>query len=217
MSSLQDDKETWGMSRSWLFGRRAFLRGKEHDDDDKVQVCLRKSDGILEHEIIKKADAKVCSPSEGQERRLQQIGCMERSESHYREVQGYRTIVKNGVDEVADEDKEEEARFDEESMILIGTILCPLEIGQKFFTRTTKKEKTGKVVTKRKVQGQEGWKIDDDKLLTGAKVSKNQVSEYEDSIRMKSHVKTSSNMCIGAAYTSMKILLCFLLLSLFVL
>ena len=92
-----------------------------------------------------------------------------------------------------------------------------MEITQKKFTRTTKKEKTSKVVTKRKVQGQEGWKVDDDKLLIGVEVSKNQVSEYEDSIRMKSHVKTSSNMCIGAAYTSRKILLCFLLLSLFVL
>ena len=93
--------------------RREFLKHKEHQDNDKVQVC----DGILEHEIIKKADEKVCSPYEEQERMLQKIGCMERSESHYKEVQGCRTAVKNGV---VDEDKEVEARFDEESMILIG-------------------------------------------------------------------------------------------------
>jgi hypothetical protein len=45
MSSLQDDKATWGMSRTWLMGRREFLKHKEHEDEE----------------------AKVKSPFEGQE------------------------------------------------------------------------------------------------------------------------------------------------------
>ena len=38
-------------------------------------------------------------------------------------------MIKN---EVVDEDKEEE-NIDEERMIVVGTILCPLKIGQFFF------------------------------------------------------------------------------------
>ena len=45
MSSLQDDNKTWGISRSQFFGRREFLKHKEHEDEE----------------------AKVKSPFEGQE------------------------------------------------------------------------------------------------------------------------------------------------------
>ena len=85
-----------------------------------------------------------------------------------------------------------------------------------FFTRTTMKE-TSRIDNKRKVKGQGEWLNDDDKFLIGVEVCKHGETKDEDNIRMISHVKTSSNMCIGVAYTSMKILLCFLELSFFVL
>ena len=144
---------------------------------------------------------------------LQQIHCKDMNESHGREVQICKIEVKN---EFVDKDKEEEAKFDKEEMILVGTILCPLKIGKKKITRISIKE-NAKIENKRKVKGQGEWINDDDKFLIGVEVCKHGKTKAEDSITMMSHVKTNSSMCIGAAYTSLKILLCFLVLSLFLL
>ena len=84
---------------------------------------LRKSDGALKYETIRNVDSEVCDPSNGQKRRLQQIGCKDESEYHDNEVQGCKTKVKNMV---ADEDMKRRT-FEDEGMILIGDILCPLK------------------------------------------------------------------------------------------
>ena len=55
MSSLQNDKLAWGMSMTWLMRRGEFLRCKEHEDNEKVKKCFRRSDGSLEKEGIKNA------------------------------------------------------------------------------------------------------------------------------------------------------------------
>ena len=81
-----------------------------------------------------------------------------------------------------------------------------------FFTRIVK-AKNKKVDTKGMVKGQNIWHSDNEKLLIGVGVSRLEESEDEDIIRMKSHVKTVPSMCMGITYTSMKVLLRFLILS----
>ena len=113
--------------------------------------------------------------------------------------------------EVADEDKEE-TKLDEEIMILVGTILCPLKIGKTKFIRTIK-AKNNKVDTKGMVKGHKMWHIDDEKLMIGVGVSRFEEFEDKDNIRMKSHEKTIPSMCMGTTYTSMKVFLWLLILS----
>ena len=63
MSSLQDDKMAWGISMAWLMRGRDFLRCREHEDNEKVQTCLRISDGSLEQAAINNSNSKLCGPS----------------------------------------------------------------------------------------------------------------------------------------------------------
>ena len=67
------------------------------------------------------------------------------------------------------------------------------------------------------VKDQKRWHNDDEKLLIGVGVSRLEEFEDEDNIRMKSHVKTIPSMCMGTTYTSMKVLVWFLILSMIVL
>ena len=78
------------------------------------------------------------------------------------------------------------------------------------------KAKNNKVDTKGMMKGQKRWHNDDENFPTGLWVSRLEEFEDEDSIRMKSHVKTISSMCMGTTYSSMKVLLWFFILSMIV-
>jgi hypothetical protein len=152
----------------------------------------------VEEKILEKDDMKTSCPLGGQMTNEQQSNVEEQGEPNAKKVQKVVAEVRRRD---ADEDRKRSSLegLEGKEMILVGTILCPLQIGQKMghkFLPKTMRYEADEVVTNKELECQGKWQGYEDMLQTEAVVSRCKETKDEKTMEMKSQGKAKQGDCI---------------------